>query len=526
MFPRAEVPARSPPNSASHSNRFFMNPDELPIYKNHIESISSAYVQMSKVIEPTVSTFGRFYLRLQPTQKFLIGLQALLSTITGYGNVRFPQRSGFECGFVSGSLLALQTDERIKLKLTQNLLQDSFTLIILQILPLKHVQQESAPIIIDFDHSSSKVPNSDGDGIRVRDIAFMSDQAIYTFIEPNFEYSIGSTVSSEIMKPKPLAQHIISQIRSGLAAGPGSEFLDTISKYIVDEFEHINTPNMMFPVAKHCLKSYLTGALSAESRPGHVQVQVLEPVDLSSMFNLAFLITDFLDGLRVCLNVIENLISPTVQVEKLQLFGQLLPTTRLLSLKLQSDQMLVLNVFQSPRHKTQVGQPPSQRQDYMFYKVEYGTVTINNPVFQSLFHQTFLPSLQIVPEVQAIINGRQQHDLGRLLQKLHSVVFVHKAIVTGGDAPTNLVEFVRGLLHYERKRVSLIRHGVDDHGVLFTFTYKNWMSETEHYLSIVFKTGRSTLSFDQQRFDVPQHIHKVFIVNYLSKFFRYFHNEP
>jgi len=496
-----ENPSAMPSDPGSTAKRLSINFSILPLFQDTTDSLANSFLQISNIQETTTDK------RLKSTQKFLTDLRDLLLTIAEMHKIHLPGRLGFEIGFVSGSMFALESnDQLIKHKIFQNWLTDSFTLLMFQTLPIKQAQIEGPPIVIDFDQASSEV-TGESNSIRVRDMTFMTSQAIYAFVETGFNYSPESTSLCGISLPTHFAQTILRDIKQGLATTNNMEFLQKGSNYIVEEFEYISIPEKMFTINDNMyLKSYLAGTLSAETRhsPEQIQVEILKPIYTeSSVHNLAFLITDLVDNVRFCINIVENVFGGLTSREHQTPFvGDLIPNHQR-NFVSEPNQVLVFNVLQSPRHMVVGHLQNMPDQDYLYYRVLAGTVKMEN--IATIYHQIPLPFFNIVHEAQTVLMS--QHDLGYLVRKLHVSIFVHRVI---GSDEANLHAFFLGLFHYQHKRTTLIRHGNQDPGILYTVKFQKSPSHpTAKLLSIGFKTGQPTHAFDQQRIDVPADLHKI-----------------
>jgi len=234
------------------------------------------------MIEPRSDEFQRMEL-MQATKTFLSRLNILHKVMMQALNKLFELRQAFECGFVSGSMFAMQYSWSKRQKIYQHWMKDSITLILMQNWSVKNNEMEEAPIVIDFDYPSSQLADNQ-ESIRLKDMRYMSTMAIYSVVEPNFEYESKSTKVVTIAKPSNFAAGLMAELTRTVEFK--SDYIK-LYQFVLNEIEYIVSPEFSYPTKDQChLKNYLFSSLAVEDSD-HIRFKLLEPIE--SCFKAAFM---------------------------------------------------------------------------------------------------------------------------------------------------------------------------------------------------------------------------------------------
>jgi len=376
----------------------------------------------------------------QHVSNFLRHTEKILQLLLAYLQKQIPSRSGFECGFVSGVLFALQTDNYRQQTIHQHWLKDSMTLVLASPSNCK-VTSNQPLVVVDFEDSSSEMKQEER-LIRLKDDRFGNKLVVYSLVESGFKYSPSSTdLRSSADSPPSIAEFVMDKLAD--AFHHSSRFyLHQISKFLREELEFLfqTDSGSIGDDATQYLTNYMIGSLNAENFH-EIKVDVMKPMNDET--TTVFLFKDFIFRNSLCINIISKGTGNTEMSQQPAYQGKNLP----LQDKLVPGELYVFNIHQTDPHLSEHFATSSRPSS--FHYLPKNIVQLQKNVEGLLDHdfvsKTIIEKLDLVKEIR---NALRDRELIPMLQKIRIVLQPFTETVLQG---TNLFAMFSGLLRYKRK---------------------------------------------------------------------------
>jgi len=432
----------------------------------------SDLVRSAREMNQPVINQHRLDIATKSTKNFLDRMKLLLETFLNYIGKQIPVRTGFECGFVSGGLFALEPSASSPRKqiIYQHWLKESMTLI-LQSDSDNRLDTTTAepPIVIDFDSRSSQVSDYNP-LIRLKKRDFNHPLVVYSVIESNFNYwPEHTTVQFACNTQSNLVGSILDMLALAVASNDWL-MLQQIPRLVGDEIELLfqSQYSMIGSDPVGFLQNYLFGSMTAEEHTDKVQVELLKPTAPDS--TLRFIVSDLERGNQICLNLIPKSTDSMAISELSSDFSSNLGVRYFQRM----GDLIVCNIFQT--------NPDSSHQSSFYHLILNNHVNIGKISEKVLVYQNYqkilVPKINLVHEIGKTL---QQRNFNYFLVYLHTVVTTFETTILGG---VNLPAMFSGLVRYATNRIHVADH---TNTIIFTVQVKPDV-DTETHVTVYVET--------------------------------------